>query len=86
MYARNEVSNDRIRLAYSYLPAAFNRRTGPPSMTSPSLFTRMRSEDFKVGQATPKGFTQNDVGSTGSYNEISLNYIESCVVHTRKVI
>jgi hypothetical protein len=49
-----------------YIPAVLSKRTGPPSTTFPSLFTRIRSEALRSGQATPKGFTQKDVGSTGS--------------------
>jgi hypothetical protein len=48
-------------------PAEFSRRQGPPSTTLPSALTRIRSEDFKSGQATPNGLTQKLVGSTGSY-------------------
>ena len=35
-------------------------------MTSPSSFTRMRSDALIRLKETPKGFTQNVVGSTGS--------------------
>ena len=53
------------------VPAVFNRRTGPPSTTLPSALTRIRSEALSKGQATPKGLTQNEVGSTGSFILIS---------------
>ena len=43
-----------------------SKRTGPPSTTFPSLLTRIRSEALSSGQATPNGFTQKEVGSTGS--------------------
>jgi hypothetical protein len=54
-----------------YLPAVFRRRTGPPSTTLPSLLTRIKSEAFKRGHATPNGLTQKLVGSTGSWSMIS---------------
>jgi len=49
------------------IPAVFRRRDGPPSTTLPSLLTRMRSDALRRGHATPNGFTQKEVGSTGSY-------------------
>jgi hypothetical protein len=49
------------------VPAVLRRRMGPPSTTFPSAFTRIKSEAFSSGQATPKGFTQKEVGSTGSW-------------------
>lgn len=47
--------------------AVFKSRTGPPSTTIPSALTRMRSDALRRGHVTPKGLTQNEVGSTGSY-------------------
>lgn len=58
----------------AYVPAVFRRRTGPPSTTLPSLLTRMRSDALSRGHATPNGFTQKEVGSTGSYALVSTNF------------
>lgn len=49
------------------IPAVFSSLQGPPSTTWPSALTRIRSEALRRGQATPKGFTQKEVGSTGSW-------------------
>jgi hypothetical protein len=48
--------------------ALLRRRTGPPSTISPAALTRIRSEAVRSGQATPKGLTQKEVGSTGSWD------------------
>lgn len=57
---------------FSYVPAVFRRRTEPPSTIVPSLLTRMRSEALSRGHATPNGFTQKEVGSTGSSAHVNI--------------
>jgi hypothetical protein len=46
--------------------AALSSRQGPPSITSPEWLTWIRSEALICEKATPNGFTQKVVGSTGS--------------------
>lgn len=53
-------------------PALFKSLTLPPSTTCPLPSTRIKSDAFSVGQATPKGFTQKVVGSTGSWGLSAL--------------
>lgn len=50
--------------------AELSIRTGPPSMISPSSFTRIKSEAFIKLKDTPNGLTQKVVGSTGSRSVI----------------
>jgi hypothetical protein len=46
--------------------AVLSSRHSPPSITAPAWSTRIRSDAFIRLNATPNGFTQNVVGSTGS--------------------
>lgn len=58
-----------MELIAGKLPAVLRRRHRPPSTTFPSALTRIKSDALRRGHATPNGFTQKLVGSTGSYSK-----------------